>query len=121
MTYEQARQGVAKQLFEAESINDQTFGVLAKENIWARKEAHYLLIADDVIEELLTPTQLEAWKDGGELAVTDPDQSVHLAGYWSDMPDMPTDRQTTALHEIGWRRVVLQSGEVIRLRHTRGH
>ena len=36
-------------------------------------------LAEQIVKTLLTPTQLQAWRDGGELVVTDPDQSLpHL-------------------------------------------
>ena len=64
MTYEQAREKI-KELVQTVRIEGGTI-----------EEWKVNGDVRDIFSILLTPQQIRAWKDGGELVVTDPDQSL---------------------------------------------
>ena len=65
MTYEQARANV-----------DYLVNSAICTSVEYPKGMTWEQLTTKILESLLTPAQLEAWKDGGELVVTDPDQSL---------------------------------------------
>jgi len=99
MTYEQARANV-----------DYLVNSAICTSVEYPKGMTWEQLTTKILESLLTPAQLGAWKDGGELVVTDPDPSVSVGTERIYFRRMMTEKEVVREKIAAQFRIARQEG-----------